>query len=1383
MKNQPPAFSCCSFFRYAFTAILFALLLTGCERNRWQHLYVEKKDRPATLEWVSNGPSLLNIHFTSQSIGWGTTFDGSLWHTEDGGRNWTEKFISEDFEATLIQFLSDGKRGWMIGRRKENRGSLLLTTSNGGTKWDQVYQDSDSRWIFLSFSSDTSGCIADKQSIQCTNNGGLNWSKKSAPTGSEWAGLHFLNNGQRGWAWTEDHSGYLESSKGIDQPIQNLIVTTSDGGQTWTTLGQPISDQLVALDFLNEKDGWALTNTAFGGFDAVRGEIVRDTFLRTEDGGATWQQLPEKLNAGLVDFRFADAKRGWAVGSADLSRHRRTPSSSVLLYTEDGGQSWLPGSPALDVDLIDLEMLPGGNEVWALGKAGVLMHTRDGIQWSAVTKNTLANLLSIRFASDGHKGWALSSDGAILHSSNSGQNWAVQYQPSKASNSEGFWDLQIDKNGQRGWAVISSKSCSAGAAELLSTDNGKDWQSRCMEMPGTVRATDLTTDSKGWAVVAKRVPARSDSTEATSYYLLFTSNRGESWHQQYEFPQDSFPTAAYFSSNGTHVWIVTYDGKLLQTQNSGDSWGELKVEDFTKNGFLINALYFTDDGQHGWAAGEVQDSTSRRLVLHTADNGLNWETQAIGNLEFGAVTAINFLPDGLRGWVIGANGKLFYTSDAGEHWQSQPNIGGVDSELKAFHFINDEQGLRAWVVGKNGTIVRSSGSKLHPIVTQFQVISTAKGVDLKWRLGDDTPLLKRKPEELEWQIEFCAHKDCPSGDWQHLMRWQALTPDRSDGSPVFHHSWNPADSRIAPGTQIHYRIGIYDGSQWLAPQALGAFTYQPLWDRLETWQKTIVIVVAVLLAYVLVCLILLWVHPWALLWMNEHLSVRNLIEPLLPDPARGVIPTTLVLAPWFAKRSRVNQAWNNRYLSQPKLRISGLSTAIREHYVTQDATLDAWVKKHQKAAEKTFLAKDTVDKRSKHIPLPVRLETEQERTLINRPSPKDFRAFMQLPRLVLSIVGIGGSGKSSLACELARWAMSAKEEERLNTHPMIPVLVEEDTTDLSACIKKQLLIISEQDVPDELLKSLLDKKRLLVLVDALSEKSQTMQESVRDIHAGWPVNALVITTRRPIDVTGASPVTLRLEEIKTAGLAYFLFEYLKSLKQEELFPGRTPLELADRLLSIMEADGKDLPLTPLLIVLFVNEAINLVEQGKDFDSLPDSIPETMIKYIHRLNTRQKVPNEKLVDATLAVAKFSLGDNYNPHDFERRKAIASLKEKSLWSDSYDVLQELVECGILEQHESAGTATYRFNFDPVAEYMTGIERVRALMDSKAEWEQWLQTVRSTEGYPRIMDGFLAALKVCISTYQKQFNLPPLQISENSEPHPTPSPKPEVVISSAR
>src|SRR5262249_45956471 len=81
-----------------------------------------------------------------------------------------------------------------------------------------------------------------------------------------------------------------------------IILRTTDGGVTWTSINVPPVNSLRGVSFFNSQTGFAVGDTG--------------SILRTVDGGVTWEQLRRDLiapNASLTGIAFTDARNGTVV--------------------------------------------------------------------------------------------------------------------------------------------------------------------------------------------------------------------------------------------------------------------------------------------------------------------------------------------------------------------------------------------------------------------------------------------------------------------------------------------------------------------------------------------------------------------------------------------------------------------------------------------------------------------------------------------------------------------------------------------------------------------------------------------------------------------------------------------------------------------------------------------------------------------------------------------------------------------------------------------------------------------------------------------------------------------------------------------------------------
>ena len=66
---------------------------------------------------------------------------------------------------------------------------------------------------------------------------------------------------------------------------------------------------------------------------------ARSAMNRSIDGGTTWERQPTGVRASLRSLHFLNPFTGWVAGREE--RAHGAGSSGVLLFTQDGGLTWL----------------------------------------------------------------------------------------------------------------------------------------------------------------------------------------------------------------------------------------------------------------------------------------------------------------------------------------------------------------------------------------------------------------------------------------------------------------------------------------------------------------------------------------------------------------------------------------------------------------------------------------------------------------------------------------------------------------------------------------------------------------------------------------------------------------------------------------------------------------------------------------------------------------------------------------------------------------------------------------------------------------------------------------------------------------------------------
>lgn len=283
---------------------------------------------------------------------------------------------------------------------------------------------------------------------------------------------------------------------------------------------------------------------------------------------------------------------------------------------------------------------------------------------------------------------------------------------------------------------------------------------------------------------------------------------------------------------------------------------------------------------------------------------------------------------------------------------------------------------------------------------------------------------------------------------------------------------------------------------------------------------------------------------------------------------------------------------------------------------------------------------------------------------------------------MLVLVGRGGSGKTTLAVALGRWGL----EGQLAGHRMVPLLIQADTDDLRSAIAVRLAGYFAENVESELIEALLRHRRLLVIIDGLSERRE---DTSKNLLGDSSMRNLVVTSRSPVNLAGRDPVIVTLEPLDPSDILRFLTNLLMNRTNNRFMDITDQLEIARRLAALTQFDRDRVPMTPLLVKLFAERALSLSEQGSSIEDLPTSIPDLYFEFLRKVNPQDpgvanRMHHDEMLKAAGLLAKLSLEPDFVPKEFVLWKARALLSENG-WNfpASRDPIERLLDNGVLEQ----------------------------------------------------------------------------------------------------
>jgi photosystem II stability/assembly factor-like uncharacterized protein len=277
------------------------------------------------------------------------------------------------------------------------------------------------------------------------------------------------------------------------------VVTSTDGGATWTQSQVPVSADLTAVWFVDSSAGWAV------GHDGV--------ILHSDDGGAHWtvqldgRRANELLVAAMeaavaaqpdseparllldeakrfaeqgpdkpfLDVWFADRMNGYAVGAYNL-----------IFATTDGGKTWVPWFDRTDNPrLYNLHAVrPVADDLWIVGEAGVVLRLdREAGRFVAAPTPYEGSFFGVADAAGAVIAYGLR--GNVYRTGDRGASWLKV---------EAGLPATIVASARTGEGAVLLAD--VGGRVVASTDGGVQWSGAALEQPMPLTGLVATGDGR-----------------------------------------------------------------------------------------------------------------------------------------------------------------------------------------------------------------------------------------------------------------------------------------------------------------------------------------------------------------------------------------------------------------------------------------------------------------------------------------------------------------------------------------------------------------------------------------------------------------------------------------------------------------------------------------------------------------------------------------------------------------------------------------------------------------------------------------------------------------------------------------------------------------------
>ena len=282
----------------------------------------------------------------------------------------------------------------------------------------------------------------------------------------------------------------------------------------------------------------------------------------------------------------------------------------------------------------------------------------------------------------------VAGDEVLLSSKNKGQSWQIMYQESDVL----FFDLKF-ANSKIGYAVgfLKSENDLNKHSLLYKTDDGGATWRRIFKSLRKRPASGMfdVGEMRNGAISLLDESRLIWGAGSNSFY---TNTGGRSNHNTLA----SVPIYSAILPNPIKAFIGT-DG-LIESDDGGISYGgggNYQYFDMDQ----VNTEFFYAIGTNvagGWSV------LTKRFVNRVNEyTSIDIDEATSGDVFYG----IDFL-DYYNGYIVGKNGKVFYTENSGDSWESLSS--GVSNQLNDIQFYDSNNAI---IVGNKGSLLRMTSSE------------------------------------------------------------------------------------------------------------------------------------------------------------------------------------------------------------------------------------------------------------------------------------------------------------------------------------------------------------------------------------------------------------------------------------------------------------------------------------------------------------------------------------------------------------------------------------------------------------------------------------------------------------------------------------------------
>ncbi len=627
-----------------------------------------------------------------QIIWAGTDMNGRIYKSIDGGATWQSKdqgvirereillsfrgFTVDPRTSDIVYAMGElqrpGNNVWGLGV-----GGVVYKTTNGGDSWTRIWHgaipSSLTRYMWIHPENPdilyVSSGIFDRGAVGEGNPetdidpfGGLGI-LKSTDGGNTWTtlgkenGLDFLYVGSL-YMHPDDPeillaaTGHVAGDPAINQWVSNGrspmgVYRTIDGGETWTQVLTPQGEALGQA-FSAVEICPADPDIVYAGSDAA--------VYRSEDGGVTWQ----KMTGGDAGWGPIGVRAGWPIDMQcdpdDTDRVFANNYSGGNFLSEDGGRTWINASSGYSgAQVIHVAVDPfNPARVFAVGRSGGWVSEDGGASWNGIHNPGEAKALAggevggVAFDPTRPNHILIGTGETILKWDSDQGTWHSTFYPINFGPEASVIEFApSDPN------IVYAAS--ANHNTMIHAEAYERGQGVILSRDGGLTWELITGQAFESAMVTDLAINPSDASQcyvATRDGLFFTQDMGESWQQITSLAQGASVRTVGIDPYQEGTLLAGVPGKgLYRSQDGGVSWRPVSAG-LEPNGDHRDIVY---DPVH---PGVVYTGDLASGVYRSDDHGETWLklNQGLANR---AATGLSISADGKHLFTATSGGGVF----------------------------------------------------------------------------------------------------------------------------------------------------------------------------------------------------------------------------------------------------------------------------------------------------------------------------------------------------------------------------------------------------------------------------------------------------------------------------------------------------------------------------------------------------------------------------------------------------------------------------------------------------------------------------------------------------------------------------------------------------